>query len=126
MYAHAQIFGYQTPTAGAVLRCIPWVYQQHDPASFCRFAREVLVCTTAATSTCGSSWTAIRWVEGRGDNLVIQPLERHQIETIWTIDRSEVHHQLYRLRGDDLELTPGYFELHRWPLGQIEHANARS
>ena len=53
--------------------------------------------------------------------MIVRPLQRQEIETIWTIDRSEVHHRVYRLRDGDLVLTPGYFDLQGWPPEQIEY-----
>lgn len=46
-------------------------------------------------------------------------LERHEIERIWSIDRSEVHHHIYRLEGGDLVRVPGYFDLRGWPPEQV-------
>ncbi len=53
--------------------------------------------------------------------MIVRPLQRQEIETIWTIDRSEVHHHVYRLCDGDLVLTPAYFDLQGWPSEQIEH-----
>jgi GNAT superfamily N-acetyltransferase len=52
--------------------------------------------------------------------MIIRDLERNEIETIWTIDRSEVHHNIYQMRGDQLVLIPAYFETYGWAPGQIE------
>ena len=35
-------FGHETPTAGAVLRRVPWIYQHHQTASTCSLAHQVL------------------------------------------------------------------------------------
>ena len=51
----------------------------------------------------------------------VRELARHEIELIWTIDRSEVHHNIYKLRDNRLALTPAYFEARGWAPGQIEH-----
>jgi GNAT superfamily N-acetyltransferase len=53
--------------------------------------------------------------------MIVRQLARHEIETIWTIDRSEVHHHVYQLHDDNLVLTPAYFEIPGWPPGRIEH-----
>jgi len=53
--------------------------------------------------------------------MIVRQLARNEIETIWTIDRSEVHHHIYQMRGGQLVLTPAYFEVHGWRPGQIEH-----
>jgi GNAT superfamily N-acetyltransferase len=41
-------------------------------------------------------------------------LRRSEVELIWTIDRSEVHHRVYELRDGQLVLTPSYFEIPGW------------
>jgi len=53
--------------------------------------------------------------------MIVRQLARDEIETIWTIDRSEVHHHIYQMHGDQLVLTPAYFEAPGWAPGQIEH-----
>lgn len=53
--------------------------------------------------------------------LSLRPLERDEIEWIWTIDRSEVHHHIYRLVGGNLVRTPAYFDLRGWPPEQVAH-----
>ncbi len=41
-------------------------------------------------------------------------LTRDEVELIWTIDRSEVHHHTYELRGGQLVRRPNYFEIPGW------------
>src|SRR3954471_16027030 len=41
-------------------------------------------------------------------------LTRGEIELIWTIDRSEVHHHIYEVHGGELVRTPNYFEVPGW------------
>jgi predicted N-acetyltransferase YhbS len=41
-------------------------------------------------------------------------LTRDEIELIWTIDRSEVHHHTYELREGQLVRVPNYFEVPGW------------
>ena len=41
-------------------------------------------------------------------------LTRDEVELIWTIDRSEVHHYTYELREGELVLVPNYFEVPGW------------
>jgi GNAT superfamily N-acetyltransferase len=53
--------------------------------------------------------------------MIVRQLARNEIESIWTIDRSEVHHHIYQLRDHQLVLTPAYFEAHGWAPGQVEH-----
>jgi len=52
--------------------------------------------------------------------LVIRPLLHDEIDMIWTIDRSEVIHNVYRLRQGVLVLEPAYCEASGWPPGEIE------
>ena len=44
----------------------------------------------------------------------LRPLARDEVELIWTIDRSEVHHHTYELREGRLVRTPNYFEIPGW------------
>ena len=41
-------------------------------------------------------------------------LTRDEVELIWTIDRSEVHHYTYELREGELVRVPNYFEVPGW------------
>jgi predicted N-acetyltransferase YhbS len=41
-------------------------------------------------------------------------LTRDEIELIWTIDRSEIHHHTYEVRGGRLVRSPNYFEVPGW------------
>ena len=41
-------------------------------------------------------------------------LTRDEVELIWTIDRSEVHHYTYELREGELVRMPNYFEVPGW------------
>jgi predicted N-acetyltransferase YhbS len=50
----------------------------------------------------------------------LRPLTRDEVELIWTIDRSEVHHHIYELRGGQLVRTPRYFEIPGWRPGAAE------
>jgi predicted N-acetyltransferase YhbS len=47
-------------------------------------------------------------------------LTRDEVELIWTIDRSEVHHHIYELRGGQLVRTPKYFEIPGWRPHAVE------
>src|SRR5687767_15876297 len=47
-------------------------------------------------------------------------LTRDEVELIWTIDRSEVHHHIYELRGGQLVRTPKYFEIPGWRPDAVE------
>ena len=44
----------------------------------------------------------------------MRPLIREEIELIWTIDRSEVHHHTYELRRGQFARVPHYFEIPGW------------
>ena len=41
-------------------------------------------------------------------------LTRDEVELIWTIDRSEIHHHTYEVQGQQLVRTPNYFEVPGW------------
>jgi GNAT superfamily N-acetyltransferase len=41
-------------------------------------------------------------------------LRRDEVTLLWTIDRSEVHHQTYVVRNRHLVRTPNYFEVPGW------------
>jgi GNAT superfamily N-acetyltransferase len=45
---------------------------------------------------------------------------RNEVELIWTIDRSEVHHHIYELHGGQLVRTPKYFEIPGWRPDAVE------
>jgi predicted N-acetyltransferase YhbS len=47
-------------------------------------------------------------------------LERGEIRRVWEVDRSEVHHQVYRMKDRELILVPLYFEIKGWREGQRE------
>jgi GNAT superfamily N-acetyltransferase len=47
-------------------------------------------------------------------------LTRDEVELIWTIDRSEVHHHIYELREGRLVRTPRYFEIPGWRADAVE------
>jgi predicted N-acetyltransferase YhbS len=50
----------------------------------------------------------------------MRPLTRGEVELIWTIDRSEVHHHTYELREGQLVRTPNYFEIPGWRPDAVE------
>ncbi|TML04722.1 MAG: GNAT family N-acetyltransferase [Actinobacteria bacterium] len=41
-------------------------------------------------------------------------LARDEVELIWTLDRSEVHHHTYEVHGGQLVRRPKYFEVPGW------------
>jgi GNAT superfamily N-acetyltransferase len=41
-------------------------------------------------------------------------LGRDEIDLIWTIDRSEVHHHIFKVVDGQLTLVPAYFEIPGW------------
>jgi GNAT superfamily N-acetyltransferase len=47
-------------------------------------------------------------------------LTRDEIELIWTIDRSEVHHHIFKVVEGRLTLVPAYFEVPGWHPEMIE------
>jgi GNAT superfamily N-acetyltransferase len=52
--------------------------------------------------------------------LFIRQLPHDEIDTVWTIDRSEVIHRVYRLRQGVLVSEPAYCEASGWPPGEVE------
>jgi GNAT superfamily N-acetyltransferase len=53
--------------------------------------------------------------------VAIRPLTREEIDLIWTIDRSEVHHNVYKVVDGRLALVPAYFEIPGWHPETVEH-----
>lgn len=49
----------------------------------------------------------------------LRSIERHEIERIWTLDRSEVYHHVYRLEGGALVRADFYEDVRGWPPEQI-------
>jgi predicted N-acetyltransferase YhbS len=47
-------------------------------------------------------------------------LTRDEVELIWTIDRSEVHHHTYEVRDGQLVRRPNYFEIPGWHPETVE------
>jgi predicted N-acetyltransferase YhbS len=50
----------------------------------------------------------------------LRPLTRNEIELIWTIDRSEVHHHVYEVRDGELVRVPRYFDIPGWRSDAME------
>jgi GNAT superfamily N-acetyltransferase len=50
----------------------------------------------------------------------LRRLRRDEVELIWTIDRSEVHHHIYELHDGQLVRTARYFEIPGWRPGAAE------
>nr|WKF55840.1 hypothetical protein HUO10_000284 [Paraburkholderia busanensis] len=51
----------------------------------------------------------------------LRSLQRDELTRVWTIDRSEVIHHLYRLANGQLERYPEFHDMHGWPDGEPEH-----
>jgi predicted N-acetyltransferase YhbS len=47
-------------------------------------------------------------------------LARHEIEAVWTIDRTELIERGYFLENGELVLKPAYFDVRSWPPGEAE------
>jgi GNAT superfamily N-acetyltransferase len=47
-------------------------------------------------------------------------LARDEVELIWSIDRSEVHHHVYELRDGELVRRAAYFEIPGWRPESLE------
>jgi GNAT superfamily N-acetyltransferase len=54
----------------------------------------------------------------------MRPLMRDEVELIWTIDRSEVHHHIYEAHEGQLVLVPKYFDVPGWRPEAIEKETA--
>jgi len=52
--------------------------------------------------------------------LETRDLAREEIELIWTIDRSEVHHHIFEVRDGRLTRVPAFFEIPGWHPKTIE------
>ena len=52
--------------------------------------------------------------------MAIRTLIRDEIELIWAIDRSEVHHHIYKVVDGQLALVPAYFEVPGWHPTMVE------
>ncbi|HVH04818.1 MAG TPA: GNAT family N-acetyltransferase [Myxococcota bacterium] len=50
----------------------------------------------------------------------IRLLQRHEIDDVWSIDRSEVIENTYRLEGGELVLQSQFFDVKGWPPGEPE------
>jgi GNAT superfamily N-acetyltransferase len=56
---------------------------------------------------------------GRVEMLKMRSLARHELDIVWTIDRSEEHHNVYRMRDGELVLVSNYFHGQGWSPAQI-------
>jgi diamine N-acetyltransferase len=54
----------------------------------------------------------------------MRPLSRDEVELIWTIDRSEVHHHVYEVREGQLARVRKYFEIPGWRPNAVEKETA--
>jgi predicted N-acetyltransferase YhbS len=52
--------------------------------------------------------------------MITRLLTREEIPLVWTIDRSEVIHNIYMLQEGELVLKPDYFDVRDWPPGEAE------
>jgi len=52
--------------------------------------------------------------------VTLRPLARDEIDQIWTIDRSEVIHNIYTLDRGVLILKPAFCDARGWPPGEVE------
>jgi predicted N-acetyltransferase YhbS len=50
----------------------------------------------------------------------IRPLERDEVETVWSIDRREVIENVYYLEEGELVLREGRYDMQDWPPGEQE------
>ena len=52
--------------------------------------------------------------------ITIREINRHELQDIWKIDRSEVIHNTYSVERGELVLKPDYFDAKGWPPGEAE------
>lgn len=52
--------------------------------------------------------------------MIIRQLERHEVERVWTIDRSEIIENIYYFEDGALVLHPEPYHMQGWPEGQID------
>jgi predicted N-acetyltransferase YhbS len=50
----------------------------------------------------------------------IRELERSEVGDVWSIDRAEVIHDVYRMVDGELVLGPDYYDVRGWPPGEPE------
>lgn len=53
---------------------------------------------------------------------IIRQLARHEIERVWSIDRSEIIDHVYYLRDGELVLEPEHYDLTGWPPGVADES----
>ncbi|HWD13658.1 GNAT family N-acetyltransferase [Pseudochrobactrum sp. sp1633] len=53
-------------------------------------------------------------------NIIIRMLERHEVKTVWQIERREIVHEIYRSVGGKLRLQPEFYDVQDWPEGEPE------
>jgi predicted N-acetyltransferase YhbS len=58
--------------------------------------------------------------EGRGLQVQIRKLERHELRDLWSIDRAELVERVYYRDGSDLVLKPEHHDVKGWPPGEPE------
>jgi predicted N-acetyltransferase YhbS len=56
--------------------------------------------------------------------MTMRPLTRDEVELIWTIDRSEVHHHVYEVHDGQLVRVPKYFEIPGWRSDAVKKETA--
>jgi len=47
--------------------------------------------------------------------MMLRRLARDELELFWTIDRREIHHNIYVMRDGEMVLTPFYYDVPGWP-----------
>jgi GNAT superfamily N-acetyltransferase len=50
----------------------------------------------------------------------VRVLNREELQLIWKIDRSEIHHHIYTVVDGELQLVPAYFDIPGWAPGKAE------
>lgn len=54
-------------------------------------------------------------------SFLLRELQRDELALVWTIDRSEVIHRMYRVENGKLERYAEFHDMHGWPDGEAEH-----
>ena len=52
--------------------------------------------------------------------MIIRELVREEIESVWSIDRSEIIENVYYLQDGALVLKPEHYDMTGWPPGEAE------
>ena len=54
----------------------------------------------------------------RNQSITLRELERHEVDRVWTIDRTEIIEGVYYLEAGELVLRPERYHMQSWPPGE--------